>query len=43
MFILISNKPIIKVADIQKLANQLMLNGALVIDLPAKARKSLVV
>ena len=42
MFTLISNKPI-KVADIQKLANQLMLNGTLVIDLPAKARKSLVV
>ena len=42
MFILISNEPI-KVADLQKLANQLMLNGALVIDLPVKARKTLVV
>ena len=30
MFMLISNEPI-KVADLQKLANQLMLNGALVI------------
>ena len=40
MFILISNEPI-KVADLQKLANQLMLIGALVIDL--QARKTLVV
>ena len=32
MFILISNEPI-KVADLQKLANQLMLNGALVIEM----------
>ena len=32
MFILISNEPI-KVADLQKLANQLRLNGAHVIDL----------
>ena len=40
MFILISNEPM-KVADLQKLANQLMLNGALVIDLPVKARKTL--
>ena len=38
MFILISNEPI-KVADLQKLANQLMLNGALVTDLPVKTRK----
>ena len=38
MFILISNEPI-KVANLQKLANQLMLNGALVIDLPVKTRK----
>ena len=30
MFMLISNKPI-KVADLQKVTNQLMLNGALVI------------
>ena len=42
MFVLISNEPI-KVADLQKLANQLMLNGALVIDLSVKARKALVV
>ena len=42
MFILISNEPI-KVADLQKLANQLMLNGEHVIDLPVKARKTLVV
>ena len=42
MLMLISNKPI-KVADLQKLANQLMLNSALVLDLPAKARKTLVV
>ena len=42
MFILISNEPI-KVADLQKLANQSMLNSALVIDLPVKARKTLVV
>ena len=33
----------IKVADLQKLANQLMLNGTLVTDLPVKARKTLVV
>ena len=32
MFMLISNKPI-KIADLQKLANQLMLNGALVIEM----------
>ena len=32
----------IKVADLQKLANQLMLNGALVIDTPVKARKTLI-
>ena len=32
MFMLISNEPI-KVADLQKVANQLMLNGALVISL----------
>ena len=32
MFMLISNKPI-KVADLQKLANQLMLNDALVIEM----------
>ena len=42
MFMLISNEPI-KVSDLQKLANQLMLNGVLVIDLPVKARKTLVV
>ena len=36
MLMLISNKPI-KVADLQKLANQLMLNSALVLDLPVKA------
>ena len=42
MFMLISNEPI-KVADLQKLANQLMLNGALVIDLPVKPRKTLAV
>ena len=42
MFLLISNEPI-KVADLQKLANQLMLNGALVIDLSVKPRKILVV
>ena len=42
MFMLISNEPI-KVAGLQKLANQLMLNGALVIDLLAKPRKTLVV
>ena len=41
MFVLISNEPI-KVADLQKLANQLMLNGALVIDTPVKARKTLI-
>ena len=32
MFMLLSIKPI-KVADLQKLANRLMLNGALVIEL----------
>ena len=32
MFMLVSNKPI-KVAGLQKLANQLMLNGALVIQM----------
>ena len=32
MFMLISNEPI-KVADLQKLANQLMQNGALVIQM----------
>ena len=32
MFMLISNEPI-NVADLQKLANQLMLNGALVIEM----------
>ena len=32
MFMLISNEPI-KVADLQKSANQLMLNGALVIEM----------
>ena len=32
MFMLISNKPI-KLADLQKLAIQLMLNGALVIEM----------
>ena len=32
MFMLISNKPI-KVADLQKLAHQLMLNDALVIEM----------
>ena len=32
MFMLISNEPI-KVADLQKLANQLMLNGTLVIEM----------
>ena len=42
MFMLISNEPI-KVADLQKLANQLMLNGTLGIDLSVKARKTLVV
>ena len=42
MFILISNEPI-KVADLQKLANQLMLNSTLVIDLPVKTRKTLVI
>ena len=41
MFILISNEPI-KVADLPNLANQLMLNGALVIDLAVKVRKTLV-
>ena len=42
MFIFISNESI-KVADLQKLANQLMLNDTLVIDLPVKAKKTLVV
>ena len=42
MFLLISNKPI-KVANLQISTNQLMLNGALVIDLSVKARKALVV
>ena len=32
MFMLISNEPI-KVADLQKLANRLMLNGALMIEM----------
>ena len=39
---LISNEPI-KVADLQKLANQLMLNGAILIDLSVKARKTMAV
>ena len=38
MFILISKEPI-KVADLQKLANQLMQNGALVIYLQWKQEK----
>ena len=42
MFLLILNKPI-KVANLQISTNQLMLNGALVIDLSVKARKALVV
>ena len=46
MFMLISNKPI-KVAHIQKLANQSIMNGALVIEmvtiLLVKAKKTLVV
>ena len=42
MFILTSNKRS-KVANLQKLASQLMLNGAHVIDLPVKARKTLAV
>ena len=46
MFMLISKEPI-KVAHVQKLANQSMVNGALVIEtvptLFVKARKSLVV
>ena len=42
MFMLISNKPI-KIADLQKVANPLMLNGALVIYLSVKARKTSVV
>ena len=41
MLTLISNEPI-KVADFQKLVNQLMLNGAFVIDLSVKVRKTLV-
>ena len=32
MFMLISNKPV-KIADLQKLANQSMMNGALVIEM----------
>ena len=39
---LISNEPM-KVADPQKLANQLMLNGAILIDLLVKARKTMAV
>ena len=39
---LISNKPM-KVADLQKLANQLMLNGAILIDFSVKARKNMAV
>ena len=39
---LISNEPI-KVADLKKLASQLMLNVALAIDLSVKARKTLVI
>ena len=46
MFMLISNKPI-KVAHLQKLANQSMVNGVLVIEmrtiLSVKAKKNLVV
>ena len=46
MFMLISNKPV-KVAHLQKLANQSMMNGALVIEmvtiLSVKARKTSVV
>ena len=46
MFMLISNKPV-KVAHLQKLANQSMVNGALVIEmvtiLSVKARKTSVV
>ena len=39
---LISNEPI-KVADLQKLANQLMLNDAILIVLSVKARKTMAV
>ena len=39
---LISNEPI-KVADLKKLASQLMPNVALAIDLSVKARKTLVI
>ena len=46
MFMLISSKPV-KVAHLQKLANQSMVNGALVIEmvtiLSVKARKTSVV
>ena len=46
MFMLISNKPV-KVAHLQKLANQSLVNGALVIEmvtiLSVKARKTSVV
>ena len=46
MFMLISNKPV-KVPHLQKLANQSMVNGALVIEmvtiLSVKARKTSVV
>ena len=46
MFMLISNEPM-KVAQLQKLANQLMVNGALVVEIETillvKARKTLVV
>ena len=46
MFMLISNKPV-KVAHLQKLANQSMVNGAFVIEmvtiLSVKARKTSVV
>ena len=46
MFVLNSNEPI-KVAHLQKLANQSMLNGALVIEMvnnfSTKARETLVV
>ena len=42
MFKLISNKPI-EVADLKKLASQLMLNSALMVDLSVKLRKNFVV
>ena len=42
MFKLISNKPI-EVADLKKLASQLMLNSALMVDLSVKLRKIFVV